>query len=175
MRYTPEHISGEVESDELEISISTKRSKTINKKPISDYNTSINCYLTRWRNIFKTKRLTTEEITKDFDGRHSEGTTLITDAHPSYKSFAKENPLIIDKTFIAKDDVSKTDKKIHAQTENHTHRKLKVFLRQFNGVSSKYLQNYLNLFAYVHKLRESKHTIKQSLVGALLAYNAYKI
>jgi hypothetical protein len=42
----------------------------------------------------ETKRLTTEEITKAFDGRLSEGTNLLTDAHPSYKSFAKENPLL---------------------------------------------------------------------------------
>ncbi len=109
----------------------------------------------------ETKRLTTEEITKAFDGRLSDEATLITDAHPSYKSFAKENPLLIHKTFIAKNHVSKTDKKVHVQTVNHTHRELKDFLRQFNGVSSKYLQNYLNLFAYADKLRESKHTIKQ--------------
>ena len=123
----------------------------------------------------ETKRLTTEEITKAFEGRLSEGTTLITDAHPSYKSFAKENPLLIHKTFIAKDHVSKTDKKVHVQTVNHTHRELKDFLRQFNGVSSKYLQNYLNLFAYADKLRESKHTIKQWLIGVLLADNAYEL
>lgn len=119
--------------------------------------------------------MTTEEITKAFDGRLADGVTLITDAHPSYKSFAKENPLVNHKTFIAKDHVSKTDKKIHVQTVNHTHRELKDFLRQYNGVSSKYLQNYLNLFAYADKLRESKHTIKQWLVGALLADNAYNL
>jgi hypothetical protein len=119
--------------------------------------------------------LTTEEITKAFEGRLSDGTILITDAHPSYKSFAKENPLLIHKTFIAKDHVSKTDKKVHVQTVNHTHIKLKDFLKQFNGVSSKYLQNYLNLVAYADKLRESKHTIKQWLVGALFADNAYQL
>jgi transposase-like protein len=105
--------------------------------------------------------LTTEEITKAFNGRLTEGTVLISDAHNSYKSFAKQNPSLTHKTFIAKDHVSKTDKKVHVQTVNHTHRELKYFLRQFNGVSSKFLQNYLNLFAYAHKLRESKHTIKQ--------------
>lgn len=95
----------------------------------------------------ETKRLTTEEVTKAFDCRLLEGTTLFTDAHPTYKSFAKENPLLNHKTFIAKDHVSKVDRKVHVQTVNHTHRELKDFLRQFNGVSSKYPQNYLNLFA----------------------------
>ena len=116
-----------------------------------------------------------EEIQKAFDGRLSDGTILLTDAHPSYKSFVKENPLLKHKTFVAKEHVSKTDKKVHVQTVNHTHRELKDFLRQFNGVSSKYLQNYLNLFAYANKLRESKHTIKQWMVSALLADNAYNL
>lgn len=190
-RFTPEHLSGEVESDEFEISISKKGSKIIDRKPRkrgSDFKRNVNEEITviqvvtaierggeTFLKAVETKRLTTEEITKAFDGRLSEGATLITDAHPSYKSFAKENPLLIHKTFIAKDHVSKTDKKVHVQTVNHTHRELKDFLRQFNGVSSKYLQNYLNLFAYADKIRESKHTIKQWLVGALLADNAYNL
>jgi hypothetical protein len=33
----------------------------------------------------------------------------------------------------------------------------------------------INLFAYADKLRESKHTIKQWLIGALLADNAYEL
>ena len=46
--------------------------------------------------------------------------TLITNTHPSYKSFAKENPLLIPKTFIAKNHVNKTDKKVQVQTVKHT-------------------------------------------------------
>jgi len=190
-RFTPEKLSGEVESDEFEISISKKGSKIIDRKPRkrgTDFKRNVNEEVTviqvvtaverggeTFLKAVETKRLTTEEITKAFDGRLADGATLITDAHPSYKSFAKENPLVNHKTFIAKDHVSKTDKKIHVQTVNHTHRELKDFLRQYNGVSSKYLQNYLNLFAYADKLRESKHTIKQWLVGALLADNAYNL
>jgi transposase-like protein len=190
-RFTPETLSGEVESDEFEISISKKGSKILDRKPRkrgTDFKRNAGEEITviqvvtaveRGGNTFlkavETKRLTTEEVTKAFDGRLSQGTTLFTDAHPTYKSFAKENPSLNHKTFIAKDHVSKTDKKIHVQTVNHTHRELKDFLRQFNGVSSKYLQNYLNLFAYAEKLRESKHTIKQWLIGALLADNAYNL
>ena len=188
-RFTPETLSGEVESDEFEISISKKGSKILDRKPRkrgTDFKRNLGEKTTviqvvtaverggeKFLKAVETKRLTTEEVTKAFDGRLLEGTTLYTDAHPTYKSFAKENPLLKHKTFIAKEHVSKIDKKIHVQTVNHTHRELKDFLRQFNGVSSKYLQNYLNLFAYADKLRESKHTIKQWLVGALLADNAY--
>ena len=190
-RFTPKKLSGEVESDEFEISISKKGSKILDRKPrkrgtdfkrntgevisVIQVVTAVERGGETFLKAVETKRLTTQEITKAFNGRLSEGTTLLTDSHPSYKSFAKENPLLNHKTFIAKDHVSKTDKKIHVQTVNHTHRELKDFLRQFNGVSSKYLQNYLNLFAYADKLRESKHTIKQWLVGALLADNAYNL
>ncbi len=62
----------------------------------------------------------------------------------SYKKFAKENPAIKYRTFVAKDRVNKENKKIHVQTVNNKHKKLKHFLDPFNGVSSKYLQNYLN-------------------------------
>lgn len=190
-RFTPEKLSGEIESDEFEISISKKGCKTMDRKSrkrgtdfkrnkhegvtVIQVVTAVERGGEMFLKAVESKRLTTEEITKAFDGRLADGAILITDAHPSYKSFAKENPLLIHKTFIAKDHTSKTDKKVHVQTVNHTHRELKDFLRRFNGVSSKYLQNYLNLFAYAHKLRESKSTIKQWLVGALLADSAYNL
>lgn len=190
-KFVPETLSGVVECDEFEISISKKGSKILDRKPRkrgTDFKRNSQDEVTviqvvtaverggeTFLKAVETKRLTTEEITKAFDGRITDGATLITDSHPSYKSFAKENPSINHKTFIAKEHVNKTDKKIHVQTVNHTHRELKDFLRQYNGVSSKYLQNYLNLFAYADKLRTSRNTIKQWLIGALLADNAYDL
>ncbi len=38
------------------------------------------------------KRLSKEEISKALDGKLAYGATLITDKHPSYKAFAKDNP-----------------------------------------------------------------------------------
>jgi hypothetical protein len=40
------------------------------------------------------KRLSKEEIAKVFDGKLSEKTTLITDKHPLYRAFSKDNPTI---------------------------------------------------------------------------------
>jgi len=123
----------------------------------------------------ESKRLTTEKITKAFEGKLTDGTLLITDSHNSYKLFAKENPNLKHKTFIAKDHINKDDKKIHVQTVNNKHKKLKQFLNPFNGVRSKYLQNYLYWFAYADKLRETKHTIKQWIIGGLIADNSYQL
>lgn len=53
--------------------------------------------------------------------------------------------------------------------------KLKQFLVPFNGVSSKYLQNYLNWVAYTEKFREAKHTIRQWIIGGMLGVNSYEL
>lgn len=55
----------------------------------------------------ESKRLSLEEISKVIDGKPTEQTTLITDKHPSCKSFAKENKSIKHRTVLAKDHVSK--------------------------------------------------------------------
>ena len=72
------------------------------------------------------------------------------------KVFAKDNPTIKHKALLAEDHVDKKDKSIHLQRVNNTHaQQVRNFLRPFNGVSSKYLQNYLNWYAYIDKLRNS--------------------
>ena len=108
----------------------------------------------------ESKRLNKKEIAKVLDGKLANDSTLITDKHPSYKAYAKGNPLIKHKRLLAKDHVDKNDKSIHLQKVNNVHSQLRTFLRPFNGVSSKYLQNYLNWYAYAIKIRESKTTLK---------------
>jgi ribosome maturation factor RimP len=100
--FTPEKLSIEVESDEFEISIS----KILDRKPRkrgTDFKRNLGEEITviqvvtgiersgkTFLKAVETKRLTTEEVTKVFDGRLSEETTLFTDTHPIYKSFAKK-------------------------------------------------------------------------------------
>lgn len=97
-RFTPEKLSGEVESDEFEISISKKGSKILDRKPRkrgTDFKRNAGEEITviqvvtaverggeTFLKAVESKRLTTQEVTKAFDGRLSEGTTLFTDAHP---------------------------------------------------------------------------------------------
>ena len=123
-KFVPETLSGVVECDEFEISISKKGSKILDRKPRkrgTDFKRNSQDEVTviqvvtaverggeTFLKAVETKRLTTEEITKAFDGRITDGATLITDSHPSYKSFAKENPSINHKTFIAKEHVNNT-------------------------------------------------------------------
>lgn len=46
----------------------------------------------------------------------------------------------------------------HIQTVNNFHNRLQRFLRRYNGVSTKYLNHYINLFVWIenHKLMESR-------------------
>jgi transposase-like protein len=189
--FVPQRLSGIVESDEFEIALSNKGQRNLERKPrkrgtdfkrnnqeeitVVQVVTAIERGGQTYLKAVESKRLTTQEITQAFDGKLQEGTLLITDSHKSYKSFAKENPELKHKTFIAKDHVNKEDKKIHVQTVNNKHKKLKQFLDPFNGVSSKYLQNYLNWFAYAQKLRESKHTLKQWIIAGMIADNSYDL
>lgn len=193
-KFIPEKLSGTEESDEFELALSHKGQRKLDRNPrkrgtdfkrnnkknreevtVVQVVTAVERGGETYLKALESKRLTTEEITKAFDGKLTDGTILITDSHNSYKSFAKANPTTIHKTFVAKDHVNKMDKKNHVQGVNNKHKKLKDFLKPFNGVSSKYLQNYLNMFAYSEKLRETKHTIKQWITTGLITGNSYEI
>lgn len=191
-QFVPEELSSEVECDELELAFSDKGCKTLERKPRkrgSDFKrnqgkeeiTTVQVVTAVQRNgekylkAVESKRLSKAEIDKAFDGKLAKDTTLITDKHHSYKAFAKDNPDIKHKALLAKNHVDKDDKTIHLQKVNNVHSQLRTFLRPFNGVSSKYLQNYLNWYAYADKIRNRKTTIKQWFVTMLLNDQAYHL
>lgn len=101
--------------------------------------------------------------------------TLITDRHTSFKAFAKDNPQIKHKMLLAAEHVDRMDKTLHLQKVNNVHSQLRTFLRPFNGVSSKYLQNYLHWFGYADELKNSKTMIKQWFLAIILSEQAHNI
>ncbi|MCF6223421.1 MAG: IS1595 family transposase [Flavobacteriaceae bacterium] len=191
-QFTPTELSGQVECDELELALSSKGSKSLERKPKKrgtdfkrnqgkDIITTVQVVTAVQRNgekylrAVQTKRLSKKDIEKVFEGKLADNTTLITDKHHSYKAFAKDNPSIKHKSLLAKDHVDEKDKTIHLQSVNNTHKQVREFLKPFNGVSSKYLQNYLNWYAYMDKIRNSKTMIKQWFVTMLLIDQAYSL
>ncbi len=191
-QFVPTQLSKEVECDELELPMSNKGSKSLERKPRkrgtyfkgnqdTDEITTVQVVTAVQRNGDKylkavaSKRLTKQQIAKVFEGKLADNTTLITDKHPSYKAFVKDNPTIKHKRLLAKNHVAKMDKTIHLQKVNNIHSQLRTFLRPFNGVSSKYLQNYLNWYAYIDHIRNSKTTIKQWCITMLLTDQAYHL
>lgn len=74
-----------------------------------------------------------------YDGRIEKNSTLVTDKMNSYVRFTKANgiELVQLKTEKAKKGI------YNIQHINGYHNQLKRFMRGFNGVSTKYLNNYL--------------------------------
>jgi len=191
-KFIPETLSGVVECDELELALSNKGERNLKRKPRkrgSDFTrnqpseeptvvqvvTAVERNGEKYLRAVESKRLSAEEIKAALEDRLAENTTLVTDKHPSYGLFAKENDTIKHKTVLAKEHVNKKDRNIHLQNVNNLHAKLRTFLKPFNGVSSKYLQNYLHWFAYSNKLSGTKATIKQWLIAVLASPLAYDL
>jgi len=191
-QFVPGQLSSEIECDELELALSNKGSRELKRKPRKRGNdfkrntgkdditvvqvvTAVERGGAKYLKAVESKRLSKDEITKALDGMLADNSILITDKHHSYKAFAKENPTITHKALLAKDHVDGEDKSIHLQKVNNVHYQLRTFLRPFNGVSSKYLQNYLNWYAYTDGIRNSKTVLKQWFLAMLMTDQAYNL
>lgn len=91
-------------------------------------------------------RLTKKEIVDSLRKPLPPDTILCSDGHVSYKGYANDNHL---KHVVLRADLKQHVKKggFHIQHINSLHNRLKKWIRNvFWGVSTKYLQNYLNWF-----------------------------
>lgn len=113
-------------------------------------------------------------IFEEFDLKNK---TVITDSEPSMKASLKKikgvNHLTF-KSYEMKKGIMR-QKNIHNNNINNTMKLLKDWLKTFNGVSSKYLQNYLIWFRFIRLFNFSKIT---ETVGLTLsdktAYPSFK-
>jgi hypothetical protein len=152
-------LGGEVQCDELELAQGSKGERGLKRAPRKRGNdfkrnekenknttvqviTAVDNRGVKMMKAVETKRLSKRQISQVLATKLERNSTLITDEHQSYRAFAKEKKTITHKTFIAKANQSKTDKKVNLQKVNQTHSDLRKFLDCFNGLSSKYLQNY---------------------------------
>jgi transposase-like protein len=82
--------------------------------------------------------------------------TLCTDGHASFKAYAKAYQL----NYIGL-NISKGRRVVediyHIQNVNNFHSRLKQWMMRFNGVSTKYLQNYMNWFALLEETKGTKN------------------
>ena len=123
----------------------------------------------------ETKRLSKQEIIQALATKLERNTTLITDEHHSYKAFAKDKKTITHKTFIAKTHQSKADRNANLQKVNQANSELRKFLNRFNGVSNKYLQNYLNWHLNQKKIQNLNNQLQQWFYGIVDSQVAYSI
>ena len=98
-------------------------------------------------------RVSAREIEKVLDKHIDPKAILCTDAHPSFKAFAKANKIKCIQLNISKGK-RVIRKKYHIQNVNSAHSNIKKWMIKFNGVSTKYLQNYMNWYCLLEETKE---------------------
>ena len=191
----PEKLIGRVECDELELPLSNKGDKHLTRKArkrSSDFirNTKTKEVTTvqvisaidennqTYFKAIETKRITAKQLNKTLGKKLDKNVTLITDKHPSYRPFVKSKPSIKHKTVKSNEHVNNDDNHVNLQKVNNQHKQLRQFLDRFNGVSSKYLQNYLNWYAYGKQMENFANSTKQWILAILttdIGYTLYQL
>lgn len=88
----------------------------------------------------------------------------VSNSHRSYGAFAKSNTITHKKFNVSKGQRT-VDKVYHVQNVNNMDMRLRKLMESFNGVATKYLQNYLNWFLVLEKIKNS--TSKMATVTAI--------
>jgi hypothetical protein len=120
-----------------------------------------------WNKDFKVAtegRISKKDLDAILKGMLDKADVLYSDSHRSYSSFAKANELT-HKKFNASKGQRTVDKIYHVQNVNNMDMRLRKFMDSFNGVATKYSQNYLNWFLVLEKIKNS--TSKMATVAAI--------
>lgn len=152
-----------------------KRGKSIRTRGLSRELVCVPCAVDRSGHavskIATLGRVKTKDLHLLYDGKISEEATLCTDKINSYVRFANSNNLN-----LVQLKSGKSKKGIyHIQHINAFHSSIKRFIRAFNGVASKYLNNYLlwNSWLTVKK-GSTQHKIDSILRAAITANASVK-
>lgn len=155
-----------------------KRGGSAGKKGINkDHITVLSAFERGTGNIYNsvvcrgriTKKAIHEGVGQHLDKQNS---ILCSDSHLSFQAYTKEHKIDHKCIFVRRKEFV-VDKIYHIQNVNKTHRYLKEWFRSFNGVSTKYLQNYLNYFKLVSSFQNHMHQTKAAIENILVANNVY--
>jgi transposase-like protein len=107
-------------------------------------------------------------------GKFHQGAILCSDGANVYKGLAIQEGIKHVKSSSFGRQIAK-NKAYNIQTVNQLHRELKDYLNKFNGVSTKYLQNYLYWFMLAKKKLASSEKIKQWIWLSITYVEALKL
>jgi len=184
----PADFGGIVESDDIFFLESEKGSRNITRKSrkrgskatkrgISNQQVSVVITQDRKQSkemvVVKKGRITKKSLDKVLGGRIKEGSTLCTDSHRSYTAFTKANGIEHQK-FIANKGQRVKDKIYHVQNVNNTASRLRNWMKPFNGVATKYLQNYLNWFMILEKIKNDNQRLRSFGLLAFAGLSTYE-
>lgn len=174
-----EEFQGIVESDDLFFSYSEKgtrnldrpakkRGEKASKAGISNEKVAVIATCDRSGNkdfkVATRGRIAKKDLDTILKGKLDKIEVLCSDSHRSYTAFAKDSN-IIHKKFNASKGQRAVDKIYHVQNVNNMDMRLRKFMDSFNGVATKYLQNYLNWFLVLEKIKNS--TSRMATVAAI--------
>ena len=174
-----EGFQGIVESDDLFFACLEKGNRNLDREPkkrgekagkagISDEKVAVTATCDRSGNkdfkVATRGRISKKDLDRVLKGKLDRADVLCSDGHRSYGAFAKANA-IDHRKFNASKGQRTVDKVYHVQNVNNMDRRLRQFMGSFNGVATKYLQNYLNWFLVLEKIKHS--TSKMATVAAI--------
>ena len=109
-------------------------------------------------------RITTNQIVNFFDNKICEDATFCVDSHKSYMGIKEKLNIELKQVPRGK---SMIDSVYHLQHINALHSSFKRWLMTFNGVSTKYINNYLAWFKFLQLSKKNKKNdrIKDMLVN----------
>jgi len=119
-------------------------------------------------------RIDAESVRESIGGLVAPDNIMCSDSHPSIIKWARENDLE-HHTFVASRQHVK-DRCYHVQTVNSLDNRYERWVKSFYGVSTKYLQGYLNWFVFLQKVRGSSAKaadLAKCVVGNAAAISTY--
>lgn len=127
-----------------------KRGKSVHQRGLSKEQVCFPCAVNRdgiaIAKATNLGRVSSNDLVNAFSGKLKEDSFLVTDKMNAYVRFANDERL-----HLVQMKARKSVKGIyHIQYINNFHSQLKKFIGRFNGVSTKYLNNYLTWFGYLH-------------------------
>lgn len=185
-------LEGIVESDDVFVTYSQKGQKKLSrpsrkrgqgvfepkKRGISDEKVAIIVSHDRKGNkhlqVATRGRISEQSLNKVLKDKITPDSILCSDTHHSYIAFANSNKLE-HKTVKAGAKEFVKEGKYHIQQVNQTSAELKKWLDGFNGVSTKYLQNYLNWFSVLKRIEKANIPIKELALILCASFEAIDV
>ena len=186
---SPEKFEGISESDDVFFNYSEKGSRSLCRKPrkrgndgikqgISEDKVAVILTCDRLKNkdlkVARRGSIRRMDIGKALAGKLDKDSTLCTDSHRSYTAFAKAEGIQHQKIHARKKQYVK-DKIYNVQNANQTARSLKDWMAGFNGVATKYLQNYLSWYMVLEQVKGKPDKVKEFALAALVSTNAWNL
>lgn len=125
--------------------------------------------------VVKRGRIRTKDIETVLKDKIEPKSVLCTDTHRSYTSFAKKNK--IEHHTIKASAKEYKRGTFHVQHINFIASDLKSWIRCFKGVSTKYLQNYLNWYAVTEMIENASNPVRQTtslIIASSVAWEQFR-